>query len=183
MGVIQLGIVGSKYVPQLGHDTVPFSFISSTTGIAASGFSSFCSFGTTLAARPLVRFGMIPLIAASVNTHPHGRRAMNGTVPESSLKDKGQTKGDRDGILFVVEAVGAVYSGFGKRLSVSRSCQSVINYLLTETIKPKEMAYLDAFEITTDPVAITILAPVQKELDDSIFVIHLPKRIQYDRSY
>jgi hypothetical protein len=80
-----------------------------------------------LAARPLVRFGIIPLMAASVNTHPQGRRAMNGTVPDNSLNESGQTKGDREGMLLVVEAVGAVYSGFGNRFSVSRSYTSVLD--------------------------------------------------------
>ena len=115
MGRIEVDNVGSKKIPQLGHDTVPFF---SVTGFASSG----CSFSfSTAAAGPLVRFGIIPRIEDSLNTHPHGLKAMNGTVPDISLNESGQTKGDLEGMWLVVVAVGAVYSGLGNRFSVRRS--------------------------------------------------------------
>jgi len=117
MGRIDVDNVGSKKIPQLGHDTVPFF---SVTGFASSGCSF--SFSTVAAvAGPLVRFGIIPRMEDSLNTHPHGLKAMNGTVPDISLNESGQTKGDLDGMWFVVVAVGAVYSGLGNKFSVRRS--------------------------------------------------------------
>jgi hypothetical protein len=49
-------------------------------------------------------------------------------VPDISLNESGQTNGDREGMWFVVDAVGAVYSGLGKRFSVSRSWILACNY-------------------------------------------------------
>lgn len=55
---------------------------------------------------PLVSLGMIPRIEESLKTHPQGLSAMNGTLPDISLSERGQTKGDRVGMCDVVAADG-----------------------------------------------------------------------------
>ena len=75
----------------------------------------------------------------------------------------------------MVVAVGAVYSGLGNKFSVRRS------YLLA-WIGACWKAYLDALEVTADPISISIISSVQEELDNGVFVICLPKWIQYYRS-
>lgn len=105
IGAMDVGRVGSNIVPQFGHETNPSS--AETTGLASSGFKSFCSsLDTALIPNPLVSFGMIPRMEESLNTHPQGLRAIKGTFPDISLSESGQTKGDRVGMLDVVEADG-----------------------------------------------------------------------------
>ena len=96
-----VGNVGSKGLPQLGHATSAFS--PSTTGFASSGKSSF---GRTVAATPFVRVGTKARIDTSEKTQPQGRRATNGTAPDISLRDSGQTKGARVRTFSVVEDEG-----------------------------------------------------------------------------
>ena len=96
IGNIEVGSFGSKYIPQLGQETVPP--LTSTTGFASSGCSSFFSFSLGGTQDPFVKLGIIPLMDASLNTHPQGLKAIKGTVPDISLNESGQTKGDREGI-------------------------------------------------------------------------------------
>ena len=96
MGDMLGGRVGSKGFPQLGHAVSP----AAVTGLASSGKSSF---GKAFEATPRVRLGTTARMEASEKTHPHDRRAMNGTAPDISRRDKGQTKGGRDGMFSVVE--------------------------------------------------------------------------------
>lgn len=46
---------------------------------------------------------------------------MKGTVPDISRRERGQTKGAREGMLEVVDDDEGEKSGFGVRLSVRRS--------------------------------------------------------------
>jgi hypothetical protein len=43
---------------------------------------------------------------ASEKTQPHGRRAMKGTIPDISLRDRGQTKGAWEALLPTLEEEG-----------------------------------------------------------------------------